>query len=461
MTAKGAGDFLLDFDHPNIALSQIVVKRHIQIVQKRENRILMGTQAIQQIASGMLPGLASFAGSRWGTRMNLISLIQQSQKLRVQSLDIFWQEGGLAKDASVIGHGLHPDQQQDHSVCPPQAHFLRKGGQFSQDMHATQAVLASVEEIGFPGIVHARSSKMSQDSNLIQRIMSSTDMGEIMSQGASARHMQPDALSHHIQPGFVLMDHLGLTQSRFDLVLNRLEEVGGACDQRGHGAFAHVDTRHVSQDFCGSTSWQQLLGRQIDRHGSNPRSILHGSADPGRKNGGGISLTLRALFPVAFILRHLQRGRSRDVNDLPAFNCFGRNLAQVAVRVLRLDDGGHCHDFIGDGAHLKRLTMVTWLSSCLLPAPRAQTVGFALPGKTVRRRGQRTIVTVFRDLLLQSLDLFTQLGDDFLQHRDLLDLFQQQAILLSSLNQFIFHCHALTLLDTTGFGKSLGDLTSY
>src|SRR5450755_2673286 len=81
--------------------------------------------------------------------------------------------------------------------------------------------------------------------------------------------------------------------------------------------------------------------------------------------------------------------------------------------------------------------------------------------KTVRRRGQRTIVTVFRDLLLQSLDLFTQLGDDFLQHRDLLDLFQQQAILLSSLNQFIFHCHALTLLDTTGFGKSLGDLTSY
>jgi hypothetical protein len=32
---------------------------------------------------------------------------------------------------------------------------------------------------------------------------------------------------------------------------------------------------------------------------------------------------------------------------------------------------------------------------------------------------------------------------------------------LSKLNQFFFRCHAFTLPFATGFGKSLGDLTSY
>lgn len=53
-------------------------------------------------------------------------------------------------------------------------------------------------------------------------------------------------------------------------------------------------------------------------------------------------------------------------------------------------------------------------------------------------------MAVFRELLLQPLDLL-----------------KQQALLLSKFNQFFFCCHVLTLSYATGFGKSLGDLTSY
>ena len=57
ITAKGARDFLLDFDHLNIVLGEVVVKRHVEIVQESENRVLMLTQTTQHIPSGMLLGL--------------------------------------------------------------------------------------------------------------------------------------------------------------------------------------------------------------------------------------------------------------------------------------------------------------------------------------------------------------------------------------------------------------------
>src|SRR5712691_996866 len=48
--AEAAGNLLLDFDHPNIALREAVVERHGEVVQEQQHRILVLGQAIEQIA---------------------------------------------------------------------------------------------------------------------------------------------------------------------------------------------------------------------------------------------------------------------------------------------------------------------------------------------------------------------------------------------------------------------------
>src|SRR4051794_31871124 len=40
-TAESTGDFLLDFEHANILLSQVIVKRHMQVMEEAQNGVLM------------------------------------------------------------------------------------------------------------------------------------------------------------------------------------------------------------------------------------------------------------------------------------------------------------------------------------------------------------------------------------------------------------------------------------
>ena len=91
--------------------------------------------------------------------MNLISLVQETQKLRVQNAHIFCREVSVTKQTCLISHVLHLSQQQDHVVSPAQPHLLRKEGQLTQGMHTKQAMMASREEIRLPSIMHACSSK--------------------------------------------------------------------------------------------------------------------------------------------------------------------------------------------------------------------------------------------------------------------------------------------------------------
>ena len=58
----------------------------------------------------------------------------------------------------------------------------------------------------------------------------------------------------------------------------------------------------------------------------------------------------------------------------------------------------------------------------------------------------------------QQRDQFLLQADRFLLQAGLLS---QQPILVSQVDQFFFFCHALTLHAFVGFGKSLGDLSSY
>jgi hypothetical protein len=110
---------------------------------------------------------------------------------------------------------------------------------------------------------------------------------------------------------------------------------------------------------------------------------------------------------------------------------LGSSLGQICLTVLALGDLRQFDHFRRLRTHLERVTLMPRLPSWVLPAPFAQAPGFALPGKTIRGRRQRAILAVFGYLLLQLFDLFSQLSDGILQHRDLFHLLFEQAISLS------------------------------
>src|SRR5579885_2671868 len=79
--AEAAGDLLLDFDHAQIALGQVVVKRHPQIFQKGQHGVLIGAQAIQQIAGRTLFDASAMPWRSRGPWVSLVSLVEQGQEL--------------------------------------------------------------------------------------------------------------------------------------------------------------------------------------------------------------------------------------------------------------------------------------------------------------------------------------------------------------------------------------------
>ena len=48
--AEAARDLLLHFEHPNVSLGLGIIKRHTQVMQEGENRVLVQREAIEQIA---------------------------------------------------------------------------------------------------------------------------------------------------------------------------------------------------------------------------------------------------------------------------------------------------------------------------------------------------------------------------------------------------------------------------
>jgi len=84
--AKGAGDLLLHFDHPNITFSLVIVKWHHEAVQESQHRFLIAVQAIQQIACCALLGASFFAGRSLGDRIEFLALSKQTPVLRLPIL---------------------------------------------------------------------------------------------------------------------------------------------------------------------------------------------------------------------------------------------------------------------------------------------------------------------------------------------------------------------------------------
>jgi hypothetical protein len=197
---EAAGGLLLHFDHAQVALGQIVVKLYAQIFQKAEDGFLMLAQAIEQIASGTLFGASLRA--RWGRRSgrHVIGFIQHMEK-GVFPIEHFQRmKLTLALCACLPGGLFHREPQVfefDRSVG---SMFLSLKDQFTQHMHQTKRVVASIQEVGGPGIMDTDACEDRQDANGVQRLLSSALMHLIMRQPRRTGDMLPVALSRQRRP---------------------------------------------------------------------------------------------------------------------------------------------------------------------------------------------------------------------------------------------------------------------
>src|SRR5947209_2479826 len=117
-TAEAAGELWLQFDHAQIALGQIVVKIHLQILQEAEDRLLMFAHPVQQITCSTLfdPPLGSRGGRcSWS---EAVSFIEPAKKSAFPIQHFQRIEPALALFACVLGRLLHTEQQVDELGSP-------------------------------------------------------------------------------------------------------------------------------------------------------------------------------------------------------------------------------------------------------------------------------------------------------------------------------------------------------
>lgn len=71
LTAKGAGNLLLDLDHAQISFGLVIGKRHQQIIQESEHLLGPVEKSVQKVFRVILFGSASFLGQGVGSRRGL------------------------------------------------------------------------------------------------------------------------------------------------------------------------------------------------------------------------------------------------------------------------------------------------------------------------------------------------------------------------------------------------------
>jgi len=257
-TAETARDLLLDLDHAQIPLSEIVVKIHAQIFQKAEDGFLVGTQAVEQISGGTLWAAPLFPRRGRGPGSEAIPFIQQAQKRRFPGDDFQWMQPALSFGSCLFCRGLHVQEQFFEIGGPDSVLFFRQKDQLTQEMHDAEGVLAPVQEIRPPAIMDGDPLELWQNADRFQRLVATALIDVIVREGLGAGGMHPRALALHIQSGFILVDDCGLDQGGFDVLLDVRQIGGTALDEGANGAFAHLDSQQVPPDLCGSRQGQQL-----------------------------------------------------------------------------------------------------------------------------------------------------------------------------------------------------------
>src|SRR3990172_1543767 len=103
---EAAGDLVLDFQHPQIALSLIVVKRHPEVVEEGQHGRAMRHQPVEQIAGRGLLGTSTLPG-RFGGWVGPQSFSHESGEGGLVTGQPLGGQGRLSGGAGCRNHPLH------------------------------------------------------------------------------------------------------------------------------------------------------------------------------------------------------------------------------------------------------------------------------------------------------------------------------------------------------------------
>src|SRR6266849_4533143 len=143
--AEGARDLLLNFDHPNIPLRLVIVKRHDKAVQEGQYDFLVVDQAVKQVACRTLFGASFAAGGSLSGGGQRISVCEQSHELCLPVLHLQRMQRGETLLPCLVSRLFHL-QQQGFEICRPlQSLFFCQEGQLAHQMHETEGMRTGID----------------------------------------------------------------------------------------------------------------------------------------------------------------------------------------------------------------------------------------------------------------------------------------------------------------------------
>src|SRR5882672_6582186 len=204
LATKAARNLLLYFHHPQVSLSQIVIKRHPNISHEAQGFSAVLLQAIQQILGFALFLLAALAA---GWRLLLAfyrhALTQQPAIALYKALALAGRKRLLAGSDRTLDGGFDFDQQPLHFSSPQQLLRFCQEGQLTQMMGITQGVPTSIAQIRLEAIVDGDAAKLRQDADGFTGPATEFVVVRIVSQLRGGGDVQPLPFTGDIKAGFI------------------------------------------------------------------------------------------------------------------------------------------------------------------------------------------------------------------------------------------------------------------
>jgi hypothetical protein len=121
----------------------------------------------------------------------------------------------------LLDGDFHVQQQRFHLPGPLLLVLFVQEGQVPQMMHVAKRMLAQIEPIRPPAIMHTDPVEVFEDADGVQGRFPSFGMDGIVGQVLRRTDMHPLTLACHVEARFILMSHVGLGEHGFDLLLYR------------------------------------------------------------------------------------------------------------------------------------------------------------------------------------------------------------------------------------------------
>src|SRR5260221_7172464 len=324
-------NFAVPFDNSQAERDIRIVKRHREVIQESQHSVLVLGQAIQQIAGCRLFPSSFLPHFWWRIRwIGLIALVQHGQILRFPVGHLQGRQTRVALDSRLIDSSFDVQQHGFHLARPVLLLLFMQKGQLPQMVNVAERMLTGILPIGTPAIMHTHSLEVLEDANGFQGLFAPLRMDGIVRQLRRRTDMHPVTLACHIQPRFILMQHLCTRERRFDLLLHCFQGLCTALHQGLERAHAHRESQHILHHFTRSLIGQQLLLHQVDGHCSTRRPILHGGTHVFRESRDADLLTSGAalLFALMFDDHHTLR---RQINDLAALHPHTTHFTHILL----------------------------------------------------------------------------------------------------------------------------------